>query len=274
MKSDKTRESMRTFYDEFGWTRDPKTGELKAVVCHEDLDETTQSYMDRNEARYLGVFGEGGDLFLDAGCGGEPRPHFSERFAHHVCLDLSHQGLLRAKEQLADRAWYVQADLARLPFKEGVFGGILACHCLYHVDREEQPIVIREFVRILGRGKHAVVFYSTRWNLISFFQKIANTFKKSIGALRPGSKSAASAVVSGAPPPLYFRQVPLGDLLSAAPKASVSCLRILTKSETSFLRKVHLLRPLLPAILFFERTFPRGMTYVGPYVTVDIEKEP
>jgi SAM-dependent methyltransferase len=273
MESEKTRKSMRTFYDEFGWTRDPESGELKAVVCHEDLDGTTQRYMDANEARYIDVFKEGGDFFLDAGCGGEPRPHFSKGFAHHVCLDLSHEGLLRAKEQLTDRAHYVQADMARLPFKEGAFGGILACHCLYHVDRDEQPLVIREFVRILDRNKHAVVFYSTRWNLISFHQKIVNTFKKLIARFKPAPNGALTEESADTPPPLYFRQVPLRDLLGENTKAHVSCLRILTKSETAFLRKIHLFSPLLPAVLLMERAFPKSMTYVGPYVAIDIRKE-
>ncbi len=141
------RDVIRDFYDEYGWKKDGQTGRSLDDIAHEDQDVRVQRYMADNENRYKSVFSEGGQLFLDAACGGEPRRHLAPGFHRHVCVDLSRVGLAEARDRLGENGFYVLADLSRLPFREETFDGALASHCLYHVAADQQPVVVQEMVR-------------------------------------------------------------------------------------------------------------------------------
>ncbi|MBK7496749.1 MAG: class I SAM-dependent methyltransferase [Candidatus Omnitrophica bacterium] len=164
MSGERPRDIIRHFYDNFGWKKDARSGRSLGELAHEDLDPRTQAYMDANEERYCSLFQQPGRYFLDAASGGEPRTRFSGSFQYHVCADISILGLSEAREVLGERGLYVIADLAALPFREGVFDGAIASHCLYHVDKAQQPAVVKEMARVTRSGKNILIF--TRTNAI------------------------------------------------------------------------------------------------------------
>ena len=272
-ESPKAAEIVRDFYDNFGWKKDGSSGWHLGEILDEDLNETAQWYGERSELRYK-QYVEDGRFFLDAGCGGEPRNKLSQNFDNHVCVDISLTGLRSAREQLGTFGSYVKADLAALPFKDASFDGTLASHCLYHVDRDLQREVLRELFRVTRTDKNILVFYSSRYNLISVLHRIP---KAALALVNPVlallSRMKQRNGPHGSPiPPLYayaYNPLRLADMFK---EVDVTCLSSLTKYDTKVLGKLRLLAPTLRLLDFLERTCPNAMVFFGKYACIRILK--
>lgn len=153
------RSRVRQHYETGGWdTVSP--GLLRDQADWADLRSVIDDYYLRANARVASHMPNRGALFLDAGSG--PLPHdyeidYSSGFNRRVCADLSHVALVKARDTLGGRGLYVQADLARLPFRDGIFDAAYCAHVLYHVADADQATVIGEFDRCLGPDGLAVV---------------------------------------------------------------------------------------------------------------------
>ncbi len=255
------RDSVKAFYDSYGWKTDAGSRRFLGEILHEDLSEAAQAYLHANEIRYQKHFAGGGRFFLDAGSGSEPRVEMSGNFQKHVCADISLRGLQGARERLRDRGLYVVADLAALPFQEGCFDSVLASHCLYHVDKDLQPTVLREFYRVIKDRKNIVVFYHSQYNLLFLLGRVAK------GILGSSRRAAIKP-----PPPLYFYGHNPLRLAREFAGAEVTCLRTLKRVETEILGKFHVLNVAIPICEFLEKTFPRAMVYIGEYAAIRIQK--
>ena len=274
MDTNKVGQTLRAFYDTYGWKRDEATGYLKGELLHEDLDERTQRYWDNNEMRYQRYFSDGGRFFLDAGCGAKPRKCLAEGFQMHVCVDISILGLKEAREKIGDSGAYVLADLASLPFKEGSFDAALVCHCLYHVEKDLQFVVLDEMYRSIKTGKNILVFYSSRYNLISVAHMVpklllasGNLLRNSFRRLRRREASASDSM-----PPLYSYPHNPRRLARAFKNSEVSCLTTLSGYDTALLRRLGLFNLLVPVFTFLERRFPHAMVYIGKFACIRIQK--
>lgn len=267
-------EVVRAFYDSFGWKKDEGRGRYLGEILHEDLDETSQGYMDANEIRYRWAFEDGGDLFLDAGCGAEPRTKMSQNFRKHICVDISVVGLREAKNQLGDFGSYVLADLSALPFKDRSFDGVLASHCLYHIDKEIQTVVLKELYRVSDTGKHILVFYVSNHNLLSLFHNTGKVVIKVTSflakTLRLGRNHVDPATKT---PPLYSYTHNPRRLAREFHSVDVTCLRTLTKFDMQLLRKLGILRPAVSILSFLEAAFPHVMLYFGKYAAINIQRD-
>jgi SAM-dependent methyltransferase len=87
---------------------------------------------------------------LDAGCGDGART-LANLPAGSVGLDVSRRGLELARETVPD-ARLVQADMTAIPLADGSVDAVTAYHAVFHVARESQPGVYREFARVLRPG--------------------------------------------------------------------------------------------------------------------------
>lgn len=102
-----------------------------------------------------------GALVLDAGCGaGVPVLSRFDLAFDVVGLDLSREQLGRAHER-SPTAGLVQGDMSALPFRDGVFDGLVALHSIIHVPREAHASVYGEFHRVLADGAPALVTTGT-----------------------------------------------------------------------------------------------------------------
>jgi len=102
-----------------------------------------------------------GARVLDAGCGaGVPVLSRFDLAFDVVGLDLSREQLRRAHER-SPTAALVQGDMTALPFRDGVFDGLVALHSIIHVPREAHDAVYREFHRVLAAGAPALVTTGT-----------------------------------------------------------------------------------------------------------------
>jgi ubiquinone/menaquinone biosynthesis C-methylase UbiE len=89
-------------------------------------------------------------LVLDVGCGDGART-LANLPAGSVGLDFSRRGLELANEAVPE-ARLVQGDMTALPVGDAAVDGITAYHAVFHVPRDEQAAVYREFARVLRPG--------------------------------------------------------------------------------------------------------------------------
>ncbi len=249
------------------------------------MHESAVRYRYDHELRFRKYYTDGGEYFLDAGCGGEPRPEMASDFRRHVCVDVSIKGLIEAKSQLGDSGDYVLADLNSLPFKDQSFDGVLASHCLYHIEKNSQVGVVSSLYRVTAKDKTILIFYSSRYNVISAIHKIPllilpliNQCLRLLGIRlttnppyirQSGTKGEIAH--DGAPPLYSFAHNPM-KLVKGYKFANVSCLMALTNYDTQLLRRFRLLKIVLPALNFFECAFPNAMRYFGKYTCLRIVK--
>ncbi|MBM0227704.1 MULTISPECIES: class I SAM-dependent methyltransferase [Micromonospora] len=88
---------------------------------------------------------------LDLGCGpGRDLGFWAARGATTVGLDLSAAMLRAARARV--RAPLVQADLLRLPFRAGAFGGVWCSASLLHLPKAAAPATLGGIRRVLRPG--------------------------------------------------------------------------------------------------------------------------
>jgi SAM-dependent methyltransferase len=154
---DEASSRIRKFYAE-AWKRDEQQ-ELRARVLHNDLSDLGERYATLHEQHFESCFADGGRYFLDAACGALPRVSFGKNFAHHICLDFSLDGLIECRRVLGDRAIAVCGSLLKMPLKSGVCDGVLAAHCVYHIEKDRQSEALKEMARVLASGR-VMIFYA------------------------------------------------------------------------------------------------------------------
>lgn len=276
---------VRTFYETYGWTIDEANGLLYHHTYFQDMDERAIRYRYSHEMRYQKYFRDGGRFFLDAGCGGEPRPKLAENFQAHICVDISLKGLEEARSVLGDSGAYVLADLTALPFKDHSFDGVLASHCLYHIERDSQVAVLNDLYRATKANRNILVFYSSRHNLISLIHKVPrlvvpliNKFLNRAGlhisTVHPYMRRIGrdSRTVGDVVPQLYsYAHNPM-KLARGFNSVDVTCLMSLSIYDTQLLRRLRLLGVVSPLLDLLERAFPHAMRYVGKFACVRICK--
>jgi SAM-dependent methyltransferase len=89
-------------------------------------------------------------LVLDVGCGDGART-LANLPEGAVGLDVSRAGLDLARERVPGSR-LVHGEMSRLPVRAGSVDGVTAYHAVFHVPREDQPTVYREFARVLRPG--------------------------------------------------------------------------------------------------------------------------
>ena len=285
--SDDVSRIVRTFYETYGWTIDEADGLHYHHTYFQDMDEIAIKYRYSHEMRYQKYFQIGGEFFLDAGCGGEPRPKMSENFQKHVCVDISLKGLEEARRVLGDSGAYVLADLTALPFKDQSFDGVLASHCLYHIEKDSQTAVLSDLYRATKTNRNILVFYSSRHNLISLIHKVPrlvlpliNNFLHRAGLhlttvnpyiRRTRRETRAVGDVVRAPELYAYAHNPM-NLARGFKSVDVTCLMSLTNYDTQLLRRFRLLGVVIPLLDLLEHAFPHAMRYVGKFTCVRICK--
>jgi len=159
----KEKQSVRQFYDTFGWAKDEE-GAYNDAVAFVDNRPVLESYSSRAHLRMRSFLKPRGRYFLDAGSGPIAHPALiqdAEGFDRHVCVDFSAVALAEARSKLGRRGLFVVGDLACLPFRDSTFDTTACHHVLYHVPPDEQGAVLCEFHRTLNDGGRCVVIY--RW---------------------------------------------------------------------------------------------------------------
>jgi ubiquinone/menaquinone biosynthesis C-methylase UbiE len=122
-------------------------------------DEVAQRYYERNKdrspiddhlRRFIRLLKSQGlaDMpVIDVGCGpGFDTATMRKEGLHCLGLDLSWSMLRAGMRHYSDD--YIMADMMKLPFGESA-GGLWCCASLLHLQRDEMPLALEEFARVL-----------------------------------------------------------------------------------------------------------------------------
>ena len=157
MKTD-IKQQVRDFYDQVGW-KEASDG-FYQNAHYEDLRPVSREYIHRCHLRVQDHLKPKGRFLLDAGSGPIQYPEYldySNGYQYRVCADISIVALREARKRAGEHGLYVVADIANLPFKSGVFEGIVSLHTIHHLPAEEHRQAYQELYRTLAPASTAVV---------------------------------------------------------------------------------------------------------------------
>ena len=157
--SDGIIRNLRKYFDDVAWTTQEGSTwtDTELEVSPTRLNNL---YAYREHARNRHFLKKKGTYFLDSGCGARPYGVYAIGFRNHVCVDFSMTGLRGARENFEGKAYYVQADIRRLPFKSGTFDGLCSPYVIYHIPgKDNQEAAIKELYRTLKTGCSGVIIY-------------------------------------------------------------------------------------------------------------------
>ena len=199
------KQEVRQFYDQVGWSL---VGEDRYQNArYEDLRPVSREYIHRCHLRVGRHIAQSGKYLLDAGSGpiqyleyleyslpkfepvvsnrsvvlnrfSQPAEH-STGYRYRVCADISITALKEARKRIerscptVEHGLFVVADVANLPFKSGVFEGIVSLHTIHHLPEDEHLRAYGELFRLLAPEKSAVVVNGWPGSpLMSFFEPL------------------------------------------------------------------------------------------------------
>lgn len=161
--SDFNIQEVKDFYNSIGWQ---VTEEGVYQNAHyEDLRPVSRNYIHKCHLRINRHLTHSGKYILDAGSGPIQYPEYltySQGYSYRVCLDLSHVALVDARKRIGDHGLFIVADVANLPFNEGVFDDIVSLHTFHHLPIEGRKRAYKEAFRVLKSGASAVIVNG--WN--------------------------------------------------------------------------------------------------------------
>jgi SAM-dependent methyltransferase len=149
---------VREFYDTVGWQQ-VSAGQYQNAR-YEDLRPVSHEYIRRCHLRVNRHLDPQGKYLLDAGSGPIQYPEYltySAGYQYRVCLDISSVALVEARKRIGEHGLFVVGDIANLPFKAGVFDGIVSLHTLHHLPAADQKQAYQDLFRTLRAGKRMVV---------------------------------------------------------------------------------------------------------------------
>jgi ubiquinone/menaquinone biosynthesis C-methylase UbiE len=156
--SDNTKQQVREFYDQIGWSQISDGTYQNAR--YEDLRPVSREYIHKTRLRVMNGLIPTGKFLLDAGSGPvqyEEYKVYSQGYQKRVCLDISIQALCEARERIRDHGLFVVGDLANLPFKAEAFDGAVSMHAIHHLALTEHPRAYGEIHRVLVPGRTAAI---------------------------------------------------------------------------------------------------------------------
>jgi SAM-dependent methyltransferase len=157
-KMQDTKQQVREFYDEIGWSQDGEG--LYQNARYEDQRLVSREYIHKCHLRINRHIAATGEYLLDAGSGPVQWPEYltySTGYRFRVCADISITALRAARSRLKGKGLCVVADIANLPFRPDVFDGVVSIHAIHHLPLTEHRRAYMEIQRVLRAGRAAAV---------------------------------------------------------------------------------------------------------------------
>ena len=158
MSDFEVKSQVRQFYNQIGWQM--LSDGFYQNARYEDLRPVSSEYIHRCHMRINRHICKEGYMLLDAGSGPVQYPEYltySEGYKYRVCVDISIVALQEARQRVKEKGLYVVADVAHMPFKDGVFDGEVSLHTLHHLPADDKKPAYLELFRVLAPGKTAAI---------------------------------------------------------------------------------------------------------------------
>jgi ubiquinone/menaquinone biosynthesis C-methylase UbiE len=199
------KQEVKNFYDTKGWKYDGENSH--DAVINENLTRVAGEYVSKVRRRILSSLGSGHAL-LDIGCGPIQYPEYVEysmNFEKRVCVDLSKEALILAKEKIGTHGRFIVGDYLQLqPLEETPFAGATLINVLYHVEKSKQAVLVRRILGDISPGAKLVVVYSNPRTFSALVTKLLVKVKHSAMRFTPGGERQSLDN------PIYFFRFPLG----------------------------------------------------------------
>ena len=279
MTDKNTKQDIRAFYDKTGWSQ---VGDgLYQNATYEDLRPVALEYTHRTHLRINRYIAPKGKFLLDAGSGPVQYPEYltySAGYDYRVCVDISSTALKEARQRLGEHGLYVIADIAKLPFKQDAFDGIVSLHAIHHLHLDEHPVAYRELYRVLAPARTAAVVNG--WGRSWFFRTIhtpwrmRSTIRRWWRRIRSGKRAGEKF----GPPEITFVDKYDADWLKKNIGNDISLKIYAWRSITSITTRLYVHgwlggRWFLRFLFNLEERFPTWFGEHGAYPLVVIEKE-
>ena len=151
------------FYENFGWQKSENEDIYKTQAVFGYESDCMTEYRVRSNKRLIPLFDPTGKYFVDCASGAVAATEYleySKGYQYHVCVDLTLLALMGAREKLGEKGLYINADATKLPIKADVVDQILSSQTLFHVPKDEQVDVVKEFQRVLKPRGQCVILYN------------------------------------------------------------------------------------------------------------------
>lgn len=278
------KQSVRAFYDRFGWRRDSNSvyGDTASFV---DQRSVLDDYYRKVHLRALASLPARGQYFLDAGSGATVHSEqraYSEGFGLAVCLDLSFVALVEARGRLHRGTMMVQGDLTHLPFRAGVFEASVCSHVLYHIPPDEQRTAILELYRTLKEGGGCLIVYTLPSSPLTRFAKRVRRHARRLASRIPRTRPVRTPTkdqcmnMQKLHPRLYRHSFNLQWFNESLPRdwdTEIRCWRSIGRTFSTTFVPGNIAGRLLLALIFrLESLFPQAMARLGQYPMIRIRK--
>ena len=271
------KRDVKRWYDEFGWKR-TQNGQYGDTALFSQLGNSAHGFYEM--ASHLSILHRfmGGEFLLDAASGAIPHPEYLAYgwfYRYRVCVDFSLTALQQAAATLGDRGFYCMADICRLPFRDGVFDGVVSGYTIQHVPASSQAQALAELYRVLGPGQVCCILTDARpARLRPAVARLARMTRRRVRPRVETSRTPSTG--SSAPPPSrLYGHAPTArwwrrQLSTLGCRYSVKALRILAKDEfeSCFGNSLGAARRLR----VLETTLPRALASYSRYLLVEMSK--
>lgn len=289
MSEFEVKEKVRQFYDRVGWQA--VAGDQYQNARYEDLRPVSREYIHRCHLRLNRHLKPSGRFLLDAGSGPLQYPEYltySQGYHYRVCLDLSIVALKEARSRIGSHGLFVVGDVANLPFKPGVFEGVVSLHTLHHLPGRDQKQAYHELYRVLAPGSTAVVVNGwtdsplmrrSHW-LVQAMEKLgAWVARRRSPGHRPAAEASgdAAAPKEDSPTGTFVQKLDAAWLRRELPGEMNLEIRVWRSVSVRFLRAViHQAlggRLWLRLLYWLEERFPHYLGEKGQYPLVIFRKD-
>jgi len=278
-----TKQDVRKFYNQIGWQKISEGTYQNAQ--YEDLRPVSHRYIHKCHLRVNRHLKHTGKFLLDAGSGPIQYPEYltySKGYQYRVCLDISIVALEEARDRIGNsHGLFVVADVANLPFMDGIFEGIVSMHTLHHLTVSDYVPAYESLKRVLKKNCTAVIVNG--WGeskLMSCFNKPIIVMERLFHKLNPSFEQIEkknTGEISRKPEGTFVHKLNaqgLRDLLGADFPISISVWRSVSVRFLRAMIHPFLFGRFLLWILFkLEELLPAFFGEKGQYPLISFTKQ-
>jgi SAM-dependent methyltransferase len=255
------------FYDGHGWV-DQGDGSSGEDQLFRRFPPGHQAYAIGVCRRIAAAVGGRRGALLFVGCGDMPDNHveLARGFESVTCMDISGTALGIAERKLGATATYHRQSIVESPLADNLFDVAFCAHVIYHIDRDQQEIAVRQLIRLAKPGGRVIIIYANPRSVFTIPGEIARRSRRLIKR-RPEAGGHAD---------LYYHAHPLGWWRRFAAEADIHYVPwevIGSRPARALLRGDRMPRLFFRAAAWLEAKAPWAAARLWQYPIVILDKK-